>query len=384
MPKPKDLDIAYQLAPVFVQKVNEDNPRGDFITRVDYTNPGDLRSLLDNWTSVNAPAMTKSRWEEIVKDGPPYEFNHNICPYVYYSIVETHTHYFVVYAAYHPQDWEDPKTIKNFKGPRYPVTEHIHDMEGALVVARKKDGLEGLRADVMITISHWDFYSFANWRLINKDEITIPVFQNGTENQFTGVPGFKREDLDGNLWAIWHKDEDGGLIMRPKLYVQAKGHGIKGDKRGWTGGNREIRYCPSLKGNDEPVIRISHYPTLPPVELIHKNSLNSPESKDKKITKDVYRYELLDIFAPGGLWENRDTLEVFQKDRGVRCFAVRESFGSGELKAGSAKPPWSWDDINDHHKKGDMAIDPARLVRDYIQGFDEFSLEYVSNKYQRI
>jgi hypothetical protein len=333
--------------------------------------------------------MTKSRWEEIVKEGHPYKSNHNIFPYVYYSVVETRTHYFIVYAAYHPQDWEDPKTIKNFKGPRYPDTEHIHDMEGALVVARKRGDISELRADAMITISHWDFYSYANWRIINKDGIKIPVFRDGTENQFSGVTGFKREDLDGNLWAIWHKDEDDGLFMRPKLYVQGKGHGIRGDKRRWTGGNTEIRYCPSLKGNDEPVIRTSHYPASPPVGLIHKNSLNSPEREDKKIEKDVYRYELLDIFGDGtgrnreqGLWDNRDNPKVFQEDSGGdKCFAIRKKFGSDKLKAGKAKPPWSWDDWNDHHKKGDLAIEPARLVKGYIRGFDEFSLDYVNNKY---
>jgi len=385
---PTELQIAYQLAPVFVQKVDHDNPRGDFITRIDFTDPGNLTSLLDNWSNVNAPAMTKSRWEEIVKNGPPYAFTYNIFPYVYYSVVETRTHYFVVYAAYHPQDWESPNTIGNYKGPIYPLTEHIHDMEGALVVARKRDDISILRADAMITISHYWFYSFANWRLVNKDGLTVPVFQDGTENQFSGVPGFKHKALDGNLWAIWHRDEDDVLIMRPKLYVQAKGHGIKGDKSGWTGGDRAIRYCPSLRDSDEPVVRVSHC-TPSALELICKYSPNSPEREDKKMVKDVYRYKLLDFFGRGtdrnrdqGLWDERDNENVFLEDKGVKCFAVRKEFGSDEIKTGPAKPPWSWDDpYFNEHKRGDMAINPAQLVKDYIQGFDGFSSDYVSNKY---
>ncbi len=377
---PKPAEIAYQCAPVICQKVNNDNPRGDFITRVDFTDPGNMKSMTGNWPAVNAPVTTEKEWKKITKSPSP-KFTHRLLPYVYYSVAETHTHYFVLYAIYHPQDWERAQTPWTPKGPRWRSgTEHEHDMEGALVVVGKRDRLEDLRADAMITISHWWFYSYANWHLKDLKGKEVPVFSKPTENRYRGSR-VNRENLDGKLWAIWHIDENAKETMRPKLFVQAKGHGVRGDKDHWSGGSRIVRYCPSPNPGAAEEPTFSENNKKPSVRLFHRDSLRGP---GQDVKSDVCRYGLIDIFAPkdaGGLWKNRDNRRVFLvDDRGQDCFVAHKSKGKG-FEAGSAKPPWSWDDCDDRHTSGELALQPAHITYDYLSGLREFSREYVRNPY---
>jgi hypothetical protein len=360
---PTPLAIAYKCAPVICQKVNSENPRGDFITRIDFTKKGDLTSLVNNWSAVNDPHKTKSAWKTI-ETGQIHGFTFAIEPYVYYSVVETHTHYFIMYAVYHAQDWELGETARRSNGPKWYTfkTEHEHDMEGALVVATKREPFERLRADAMITISHFWFYTYANWWLTNSRGKLVRVFPKGKEDRYTGSR-VNRE-------------------TRPKIYVQAKGHGIRGDKTDWSGGDRIIYYCPSLKGADEPSFRRSDGEN-PKAKLLHKNS---PDDKDGKPVTDSYRYGLIDIFEPNtgstarGLWASRDDERVFKVDgKGQDCF-VKHGTG-GVLEPGDARPPWSWDDLDDAHTSGELALQPAHIVYDYLGGIREFSLEYVRNPY---
>ncbi len=383
---PNKLQVAYQLAPVFVQRVHHQNPRGDFITRIDFTKEGDLTSLLDNWVAVNrlkagGPIWTDKQWANLLEGKKAPAFEYELKPYIYYSIVETVSHYFVIYAAYHPQDWHigQLKRFTSFNGPQFGANDHEHDIEGALVVTRKKDRLEDLRADIIITLSHWDFYSYAFWYLTDKVGRELPVFEGLDEDIYKGAS----ENIDGKIWAVWHTDEKGDVRMRPQLFVEFKGHGIKGekkgDKTGWGGNYRTIRYCPSGSETDEPAMFREESPDPDPsIKLDYRTSPDNT-SGDRIAHKEVYRYELIDIFGPGGIWENRDNLKLFREnDDRLKCFAVRSGRG---LKAGSAKPPWSWDDWNDRHQAGDLAIRPAKIVDGYIRGLAEFSLDYVNNKY---
>ena len=61
------------------------NPEGksDFITNVDYDG---------NW-------ITDDNWDNLDND------DIEIPAYVYYSVSETETHYYLYYATYHPRDW---------------------------------------------------------------------------------------------------------------------------------------------------------------------------------------------------------------------------------------------------------------------------------------
>lgn len=66
----------------------------------------------------------------------------------YYSVVETRTHWFILYAFYHPRDWD-----KGFEG------EHENDLEGALAIVRKGSSRYG-RLEGMVMVFHKDFFSY--------------------------------------------------------------------------------------------------------------------------------------------------------------------------------------------------------------------------------
>ncbi|HUV37817.1 MAG TPA: hypothetical protein VMX58_12845 [Patescibacteria group bacterium] len=324
--------LALRHAPVLHQKIHEMNPRGDYITRVD---------LRGTWDDI------VHNWEYVRDAGNALEAAG------YYSVAETTTHYFILYAFYHAQDWYDGKILidkirKNFD-------EHLHDMEGALAVVTKRPGNEkDERVDAFITISHFHFYCYANW--MEKDNKPFFPPEDEWRNRIRGFT----ENVDGNIWPVL----DGG---RPRfsLYAQARGHGIRGDRKAWGLENKIIRYFPSLTESGEPE--------------------PAPEKffKDKGYLFQDVRYHLIDIHEPDGLWANRSNPNVFQtNDKGQDAFVKLAT--KNKLKAGSANPPWGWDDMDDRHKCGELAINPARIVHDYFTGLREYSLEYVFDPYLRI
>ena len=129
-------------------------------------------------------------------------------------------------------------------------------------------------------------------------------------------------------------------------------HGIRGDTKGWGSEKDIIMYYPSLAEGSMPDI----------------------ESSGNAV------YRLIDFHEPGGLWENRGNPNVFQEnEKGQAAFVILDD--NGKRIAGSANPPWGWEDFDDRHDCGIIATDPARLVYDYLDGFPEFSLEYIRNPY---
>ena len=385
----KDLKLAYQYAPIVCQKVNRSNPRGDFITNVDFIKPGDLTSLTMNWKAVNEP-YEENAYKAIQK-GDDLQFTHQLLPYVYFSVVETHTHYFIMYAFYHAQDWEREDAAWS-DGPRWKPLEHEHDLEGALIVVNKVAPIHEGCADAMLTIAHDNFYGYGNWKTINDKNKEVDLFEPDViQNIYKNSSRYKgsrvnNESLDGSLLANFHIDEKGDEYIRPKVYIQGKGHGIRGDRSHWSGGDRIIRYCPSLTKNEEPhFFETETADKYNGVKLERRNSIGV----DGKSVKEFYRYKLINIFKtnnplgePAGLWVNKDDLNVFKlNDRDLDCFIARESNDSQNFVAGSAKPPWSWDDNNDRHTAGELALQPAHIVYNYFSGLREFSLEYVRNPY---
>ena len=107
------------------------------------------------------------------------------------------------------------------------------------------------------------------------------------------------------------------------------------------------------------------------------------------VEKKSFIRKLIDIFKkektpgePAGLWINKDNPDVFKVNgKGLDCFIEREKKDNPKYKAGSAKPPWSWDDNNDRHTAGELALQPAHIVYNYFSGLREFSLEYKRNPY---
>jgi hypothetical protein len=269
-------------------------------------------------------------------------------PPVYYSVVETTTHYFLLYAIYHVMDWWKRLKPENlYDLIRDRVDEHAHDLEGVLMVVRKQPDPT---IDGLITVAHQDFYFYSRPRRpTTEGEDRLAEVKDGL-----AVVRFT-ETVDGNIWL----DHDTGRI---KLYVQAKGHGMYGDHRYWGGGDRTWYYIPAEeRGN----------PAL----------LNSDPPESTRIM----RYHLVDLFSPGGIWEHRFHNRTFsQKDGGQWGFVCRKRIIAGGLLASAAHPPWSWNDRDDRSPMGEIATDPAQFILRYAQGWGPVSTCYTRNRYVEI
>ncbi|WP_196427268.1 hypothetical protein [Paenibacillus woosongensis] len=221
-----DLDLAYRWAPVHIQDTDSSDYDADYITAIDFDGDWDTSN---NWENQSVdPGRLKGT--------------------AYYSIVETTTHWFILYAFYHPRDWTD--------FPFFGLDEHENDLEGVLTVVRK-DGTEYGRLEAMVTVFHKDFYSF---------KPSDSTYTNG------------QETIDG---AVRYLNYDG--MNHPVTFQEAKGHGIKA----WDGtsyANTDVIY---------------YYPS--------RDVAGVPKGGNDRDVK----YKLVDIFAPNGMWDHRFDPKTF-------------------------------------------------------------------------
>jgi hypothetical protein len=185
-----DADLAYRWAPIHYQDSASANYSADFLSPVDYDGDWDTRN---NWE--NLPANT----DKLVGT-------------VYYSVVETGTHWFIGYAYYHPRDWK-------------VLGGHENDMEGLVEVVRKEGGEYGT-LEAMVTIAHNNFYSY-----------TPPgsPYTDGAEN------------IDGTLVMQAHDGAE-----HPTTFQEARGHGAyRWNGEDFPGGDGVV-YFPSRGGGAVP------------------------------------------------------------------------------------------------------------------------------------
>ncbi|WP_018348918.1 hypothetical protein [Longispora albida] len=177
-----DLALAQRWAPVHYQDTDSTDYDADYLSAVDYDG---------EWDTLN-------NWE--------HEPSYPLLGTVSYSVVETSTHWFIVYGFYHPRDWCD----SIFCG------EHENDMEGVLLTIRR-DGSTYGRFEAMVTVAHSDFYSF------------VPpgsAFVSG------------RESVDGSVIM-----QTANGYARPTTRQEAKGHGVKAwDGKEFPGGDGVVYY----------------------------------------------------------------------------------------------------------------------------------------------
>ncbi len=320
----KAQQLVLQYAPVFAQKVSHEWPVADQIAPVDLA--GSTTAVADN-----PDALAELDDRAVIN------------PKVYYSVCETTTHFYLLYAVYHVLDWwkrYKPQDLYNLIRDR--LDEHIHDMEGALMVVTKEpDGL----VDGLVTVAHNNFYFYAESRKPSRVGDSKPAFAKSLR-----VVKFN-ETVDGNIWLD-------GATGRVKLYIESRGHGIRGDHKGWGGGDEIWYYNP--KGETQ------------------KAGTIDPKEKDTR----TVGYELVDIFAEDGLWNQRFNNRVFRQNKNGRWgFVYRDR---NRLRGGAANPPWSWNDHNDTSPIGEIAADPAQFVIRYAQGWGPVSTHYLLNPYQSI
>ena len=263
-----DWELAFHHAPIHHQDTDSTDAGADFLTRFDY----------------DGNVVTTDNWDYL------YTAIADLRGAVYYSVVETCTHWFIIYAMYHPRDWIDGCCNQ----------EHENDFEGLLAIVRK-DGSRYGRLEGIVTVAHWDFYSYT------------PVGSLLTAGQ---------ESIDGVLQM--QADPVDPTIVRPRTFQEAKGHGLKALPPSWqdfAGGDGVIYFPGSIgevpmSGNDRNV-----------------------------------QYELIDVFAPIGLWE----LQLQEVNRPGLTFATWGKL-QGDTTGGcgdgvtvtcsedAANAPWGWDD----------------------------------------
>lgn len=336
-----DKKIAAQFAPIFYQGLGNE-PRADLITNFDFD--GDWKGD-NNWANL---------------DNRSYPLR----AYIYYSVAETSTHYFVHYAAFHPRDYKGGlekssilETLINEglrragKDPTGGLADdlalsHENDLEGCLVVAEKR-GQDLSKAIVRFveTMAHNHYFRYC-----------------------------PREDRAGICEAIDMKDK------RPLIFVEPKGHG----QMRYTGDPQQLK-------NSANGVMVYSY-------------TGRAEDPDKALSKPGEKsagYDLIPIYDT--FWsraqqgENETYGETF--DYQTRSFlkfqagkpAVKVEYKLGALGAAfrgvvgfknKARPPWSWfDDSEKDRPRGEWFFDPASVIARHFNLGEEFSTAYVYHPY---
>lgn len=296
-------ELAYRWAPVHYQDTDDTNAKADYITRFDFD--GEYNAL-DNWENFGKP-------------------EYSLRGAAYYSVVGTTTHWFIIYAFFHPRDWSDDDD-----------QEHENDMEGILLIVKKDNNKYGT-LQLMITVAHDDFHSYTADKTLTRG----------------GRP----------MDSIAFQQYDG--MNHPKTTQEAKGHGIKawpfaGDFSGKQ--NQDgIIYYPKMSGRGE--VPSSGNDRSVKYELIKMDNLMFLQVYDWN--KD---YDQAVTFAKWG---------TFKGDNGGGCGVPFKTCPNDYCNS-----PWGWDDKNDGPKNypGILALDPAGIAASYFEGIS-FSQEYTRNEY---
>ncbi|MBO3742576.1 hypothetical protein [Actinoplanes flavus] len=296
---PSRAEIALRWAPIHYQDVDATgghalSGKSDYITRYDFD--GNLNGR-DNWdnTGTNTDAA------------------------VYYSVLETSTHYYLTYLFFHPRDWIDHPFFE---------TEHENDGEGVLEIVAK-DGSDYGSLKAAVTVAHSDFFSYK------------PA---------------------GGDWANGSETIDGTLQLQSSPHDSYQ-HPVTAQERGGHG----LKAYPQYTINGDGIV---YYP-----------SLSVSESPSSTNDRDV-RYRLIDVFADGGLWAQRANTSLFAS-LGTFAGDNSGGCGTGTFACGtnSANAPWGWDDGNDAVARGEIATDPAKLAASYFSATGTLSRTYTYNPY---
>jgi hypothetical protein len=179
-----------------------------------------------------------------------------------------------------------------------------------------------------VTVAHSDFYSYAP---------SGSTWTNG------------RETIDGTLQT---QSSPHDSFAHPVTAQEPQGHGLKA----W----------PQVTINGDGIV---YYPST---------VAESPSSGNDR---DV-QYQLIDIFAAGGLWDQRANTALFAD---LGAFAGDDSgdcgVGTWDCTTNSANSPWGWDDGNDLPGRGELATDPAKLSAEYFTIPVSLSRTYTYNPY---
>jgi hypothetical protein len=334
--KDRDAEVAARFAPIFYQALG-DKPRSDYITNFDFD--GD-------WIGNN-------NWDHAGSKEFPLK------AYIYYSVTETSTHYFIHYAVFHPRDYKGgekrgailSELIREGakRGGQYDPTgladetalAHENDMEGALVVV-KKEGSEPKDGRVVFVeaLHHNNFGRY----------------QPGDESS-----------------AVRLEDQ------HPLLYIEPKGHGIesfKGDKK-QIAKKDFLRYVFGGQADD-------------PAKGENVCSDLENETCDKSVSYDLVWLSTLWSKAKGETNQTYGVTNDYQEvklslnlggnstERSFKIGAAGCAFLGAVGGINMARPPWGWFDRDEKNVPlGQWFFDPATTIKRDFQLDSSFSTTYI-------
>jgi hypothetical protein len=331
-----DREIAAAFAPVFYQGLGT-HPRYDYITNFDFD--GDWRGD-NNWANA-----ADTRFP--------------LRAYVYYSVAETETHYFVAYAVFHPRDYKGGKVrgrilsraIEIGVGAlgRFDPTgraaeatlAHENDLEGALVVAEKRGNRpQDARVRFVETLAHNRFLKYEPRPDTTRDGIGRVRLSDG---------------------------------RRAELFIEPRGHGIHAHK--------------SEKSNNRTKDL-----------LVYKYTGQASDSAKRGAGVGSVGYALTPLYTT--LWaqalagENQTYAEAHDYRKLFAAVATKNANGMAnanqtiENKIGSAfrgkvggtnmaRPPWGWFDAKERDRPlGEWFFDPAGTVKRHFKLGESFTTVY--------
>ncbi|WP_372366536.1 hypothetical protein [Candidatus Uabimicrobium sp. HlEnr_7] len=191
--------IAHRHAPILLQEVNTQNPNWDFICRVNFDNDWDPLNNSNNILAKNA----------------------QLDPAIYYSVIESKTHFYITYSIFHALDWGlSNGTIRKWyendvKNLQVVIEKHNQDsIEGKVIFVTLQDG-----EDIKIYNA-----SPLNFRRKNKDfekEKVILLNEFGAQEKNASHPTIFIEKGRHNLQVAVAGDIR--LVKKGGLYKIGKG-----------------------------------------------------------------------------------------------------------------------------------------------------------------
>lgn len=332
-----DKQIAAQFAPVIYQGLG-DQPRFDYLTNFDFD--GDWKGD-NNW--VNAG---NNRYP--------------LRAYVYYSVIETTTHYFVHYAFFHPRDYKGglgkstlldalikegvQRAGKDPTGLADDIAlSHENDLEGALVVAEKRGAELGEAVVQYIeTLAHNRYLKY------------VPAGSGAGER-------------------VQMKEQ------RPLLFIEPKGHGAER-----YSGRRE-----QLKKSVKGVLVYSYTGTADEPEKLRGESVGydllaiyetlwrQAQMGENDTFGEVLEYQPLTITTQ----QLDGTAISLEQQLGKLGAAFRGTVGFKN----KARPPWGWFDSTEKDRPlGEWFFDPAGVIARHFNLDQTFAQTYTYHPFLKI
>ncbi len=336
----REKSIAQQFAPIIYQCLG-DEPRADYITNFDFD--GD-------WNGDN-------NWDNLDNR------KHRLRAYVYYSLIETTTHYFICYATFHPRDYKGGKANSSIldalikegirragKDPTGGLADdialsHENDLEGCLVVAEKR-GTNFADAVVVYaeTMAHNRFYKY------------------------------RTTNTRSNIGEIVDLQD-----QHPMIFSEAKGHGVFS----YTGSREQIRkstrgtliYEPKGAADDADEVRgkTLSYDLIPMQETLWKRAEGG--------TNDTYgeEFDYGKIAVTGAKSDGKETKVEKKIGKIGTNFLGQEGFKN------KARAPWAWyDNLEPESVPGEWFFNPALVIARHFGLDKNFSKIYVYHPFLKL